>query len=141
MFKKLIGNSRLPLKICAATVCSAIAFKNFVYSHEHVTLHSAAGYNYCRKFYPASSEYPDIGKHRNIMARNLTKSVYAKLRDLRTSNGFNIDDAIQTGSYLFNIHGNTIQLKFSFILGVDNIGNYSFTGIVAGDEESYNVTY
>ena len=101
MFKKLIGNLRLPLKFCAATVCTTIAYNNFVYSNEHVTLHAASGYNYCRKFYPASSEYPDISKHRNIMARNLTKSTYAKLRDLRTRNGFNIDDAIQTGSFLF----------------------------------------
>ncbi len=45
--------------------------------------------------------------------------LYAKLRDLRTPNGFTIDDVIQTG--------------------VDNVGKFSTTGCVAGDEESYKV--
>ncbi len=53
------------------------------------------------------------------MARNLSLNLYARLRDLRTPNGFTLDDAIQTG--------------------VDNIGKFTYTGIVAGDEESYEV--
>ena len=81
----------------------------------------AAGYNYSRRYYPASSEYPELKRNRNIMARNLTPQLYAKLRDLRTPNGFTVDDAIQTG--------------------VDNIGKFSLTGIVAGDEESYQVRF
>jgi creatine kinase len=116
MFKN-IYKLKLPLKFCAATVCSAIAYKNFAHSNLDLTTHHAA--NYCRKFYPASSEYPDITRHRSIMARNLTLGMYAKLRDLRTRNGFNIDEAIQTG--------------------VDNVGTFSLTGCVAGDEETYEI--
>ena len=98
MFKNIMGNLRFPLKFCAATVCSTIVYTNFTDSNrQEITSQAASGYNYCRKFYPASSEYPELTKHRSIMARNLTKNLYAKLRDLRTRNGFNIDEAIQTG--------------------------------------------
>ena len=77
--------------------------------------------NYSRRLYPASAEFPHLKKHRNMMARCLTSDLYARLRDLSTKNGFTIDDAIQTG--------------------VDNVGLYSFTGLVAGDEDSYLVVY
>ena len=115
MYRNLI--KKFPMKLCAASVCGAVVLKSFVESNRETTL--TAGYNYSRKFYPASSEYPDLSRNRSIMARNLTQGLYAKLRDQRTRLGFNIDDAIQTG--------------------VDNIGTFSFTGIVAGDEETYEV--
>ncbi len=117
MYTKFI--KKLPIKLCAAVVCSAVAFKNFKEAQPNE--HHAIGYNYSKRFYPASSEYPDLTKNRSIMARNLSQELYAKLRDLRTPNGFNIDDAIQTG--------------------VDNIGTFSFTGLFAGDEETYEVIY
>ena len=113
MYKKAFGNLRLPLKLCAATVCSTIVYNNIAYSNESVTSHVASGFNYCRKFYPASSEYPELAKHRNIMARNLTKDTYAKLRDLRTRNGFNIDDAIQTGLISFTSKYNDAEKSIS----------------------------
>jgi len=72
--------------------------------------------------YPASANYPDLTKHNNHMADQLTPSLYAKLRDKATSNGFTLDQCIQTG--------------------VDNPGNKFYgkkTGLVAGDEESYEV--
>ena len=117
MYKNLI--QKIPIKLCAAVVCSAVVFKNF--KETQPIEHHATGYNYSRRYYPASSEYPDLTKNRSIMARNLTQNLYAKLRDLRTPNGFNVDNAIQTG--------------------VDNIGSFSYTGIVAGDEETYEVIY
>lgn len=56
-------------------------------------------------------------KHRSLMAKHLTKELYEELKDLTTSKGFTLDQAIQTG--VDNAH-----------LGV---------GIVAGDEECYDV--
>nr|CCA27873.1 creatine kinase putative [Albugo laibachii Nc14] len=56
-------------------------------------------------------------KHRSLMAKHLTKELYEELKDLSTSKGFTLDQAIQTG--VDNAH-----------LGV---------GIVAGDEECYEV--
>ena len=113
MYKKIL--SKFPLKTCAVLVGGAAGFE--IYNELNSKPHFA--FNYSRRFYPASAEYPDIARHKNIMARNLSKSLYAKMRDLRTSNGFSIDDAIQTG--------------------VDNPGRLSSTGVVAGDEETYKV--
>jgi creatine kinase len=95
--------------------CGTVVYHNFT-SIELKPL-QAAGINTSRKYYPASAEYPDLTKNRSIMARHMTKQLYAQLRDQFTPNGFTIDDAIQTG--------------------VDNVGKFSFTGIVAGDEQSY----
>lgn len=55
------------------------------------------------------------------MASNLTPAVYAALCDRSTPNGFTLDQAIQTG--------------------VDNPGHpfIKTVGLVAGDEESYEV--
>uniref|UniRef100_A0A3B1INJ5 Creatine kinase U-type, mitochondrial n=1 Tax=Astyanax mexicanus TaxID=7994 RepID=A0A3B1INJ5_ASTMX len=74
-----------------------------------------------RRVYPASAEYPDLRKHNNCMASHLTPAVYAKLCDKATPNGYTLDQAIQTG--------------------VDNPGHpfIKTVGMVAGDEESYEV--
>ncbi|KAG7221121.1 hypothetical protein INR49_017562 [Caranx melampygus] len=74
-----------------------------------------------RRRYPASAEYPDLRKHNNCMASNLTPAIYAKLCDKATPNGYTLDEAIQTG--------------------VDNPGHpfIKTVGMVAGDEESYEV--
>ncbi|XP_051898700.1 creatine kinase U-type, mitochondrial-like [Pristis pectinata] len=76
-----------------------------------------------RKLYPASADYPDLRKHNNCMSSCLTPGIYARLRDKTTPSGWTLDQCIQTG--------------------VDNPGHeHSFTksiGIVAGDEESYEV--
>uniref|UniRef100_A0A8C6LWY1 Creatine kinase U-type, mitochondrial n=1 Tax=Nothobranchius furzeri TaxID=105023 RepID=A0A8C6LWY1_NOTFU len=67
------------------------------------------------------SEYPDLRQHNNCMASNLTPAIYAKLCDKTTPNGYTLDQAIQTG--------------------VDNPGHpfIKTVGMVAGDEESYEV--
>ena len=114
MYKNLL--KKFPIKLFATLTCGAVVYNNF--QESNLKPHYA-GYNYSRRFYPASAEYPEMTKHKNMMARNLSLNLYAKLRDLRTPNGYTIDDAIQTG--------------------VDNPGKFSQTGIVAGDEESYQV--
>lgn len=97
MFKRIFLSRKTSIGLCAAIVAgSTLAYKNVL--SDTAPGHLAAGYNYSRRFYPATAEYPDVSKNRNIMARNLTKQMYARLRDLRTSNGFTIDDAIQTGT-------------------------------------------
>ncbi|XP_061414459.1 creatine kinase U-type, mitochondrial-like [Lethenteron reissneri] len=80
-----------------------------------------AAMNTGRRFYPASAEYPDLRKHNNCMASSLTPAVYARLYDKATPGGFTLDQCIQTG--------------------VDNAGHpfIKTVGMVAGDEESYEV--
>ncbi|KAK3514632.1 hypothetical protein QTP70_021548 [Hemibagrus guttatus] len=73
------------------------------------------------KLYPASSDYPDLRKHNNCMASAMTPAIYARLRDKITPNNWTLDQCIQTG--------------------VDNPGHpfIKTVGMVAGDEESYEV--
>uniref|UniRef100_A0A3Q3KFC5 Creatine kinase S-type, mitochondrial n=1 Tax=Monopterus albus TaxID=43700 RepID=A0A3Q3KFC5_MONAL len=74
-----------------------------------------------RKFYPPNADYPDLLKHNNCMAAALTPTIYAHLRDKTTPNNWTLDQCIQTG--------------------VDNPGHpfIKIVGMVAGDEESYEV--
>lgn len=74
-------------------------------------------------FFLFSADYPDLRKHNNCMAECLTPAIYAKLRDKMTPNGYTLDQCIQTG--------------------VDNPGHpfIKTVGMVAGDEESYEVKY
>ncbi|XP_028852804.1 creatine kinase S-type, mitochondrial isoform X1 [Denticeps clupeoides] len=74
-----------------------------------------------KKMYPPSADYPDLRKHNNCMASALTPSIYARLRDKLTPNNWSLDQCIQTG--------------------VDNPGHpfIKTVGMVAGDEESYEV--
>ncbi|KAJ7987061.1 hypothetical protein DPEC_G00334850 [Dallia pectoralis] len=74
-----------------------------------------------RKLYPPSADFPDLRKHNNCMAHALTPAIYAKLRDKVTPNNWTLDQCIQTG--------------------VDNPGHpfIKTVGMVAGDEESYEV--
>ena len=67
------------------------------------------------------NNFPDIRQHNNLMAKHLTPKLYEKLQNQATSSGFTLDQAIQTG--------------------VDNPGHpfISTVGIVAGDEESYDL--
>uniref|UniRef100_A0A6Q2XQA2 Creatine kinase S-type, mitochondrial n=1 Tax=Esox lucius TaxID=8010 RepID=A0A6Q2XQA2_ESOLU len=75
-----------------------------------------------RKLYPPSADFPDLRKHNNCMAHALTPAIYAKLRDKVTPNNWTLDQCIQTG--------------------VDNPGHpfIKTVGMVAGDEESYEVS-
>lgn len=68
-----------------------------------------------------SADYPDLRKHNNCMAAALTPTIYARLRDKTTPKDWTLDQCIQTG--------------------VDNPGHpfIKTVGIVAGDEESYEV--
>lgn len=110
---------RVPLKLAAAALAGTLTYKNFTENNPTLKPLYALSPNYSRKFYPASAEYPDVTKNRNIMSRSLSHQLYARLRDLRTPNGFTVDDAIQTG--------------------VDNSGQFSTTGCIAGDEETYQL--
>ncbi|XDA77159.1 hypothetical protein R6Z07F_007302 [Ovis aries] len=73
------------------------------------------------RLFPPSADYPDLRKHNNCMAECLTPAIYAKLRNKVTPNGYTLDQCIQTG--------------------VDNPGHpfIKTVGMVAGDEESYEV--
>ncbi|XP_052411446.1 creatine kinase S-type, mitochondrial isoform X2 [Carassius gibelio] len=74
-----------------------------------------------KKLYPPSADYPDLRKHNNCMASVLTPAIYGQLRDKLTPNNWSLDQCIQTG--------------------VDNPGHpfIKTVGMVAGDEESYEV--
>ncbi|XP_076587914.1 creatine kinase U-type, mitochondrial-like isoform X2 [Chaetodon auriga] len=74
-----------------------------------------------RRLYPPSADFPDLRKHNNCMASALTPTIYGHLRDKTTSSNWTIDQCIQTG--------------------VDNPGHpfIKTVGMVAGDEESYEV--
>uniref|UniRef100_A0A3P8TRY3 Creatine kinase S-type, mitochondrial n=1 Tax=Amphiprion percula TaxID=161767 RepID=A0A3P8TRY3_AMPPE len=74
-----------------------------------------------RRLYPASADFPDLRKHNNCMAAALTPTIYARLRDKATPSNWTLDQCIQTG--------------------VDNPGHpfIKTVGMVAGDEESYEV--
>jgi len=89
------------------------------YSYSKVACNSQLRTAY-QKFMPMM-DCPDLSKHNNCMANVLTPNLYAKLRDRVTKNGYTLDQAIQTG--------------------VDNPGHpfIKTVGIVAGDEESYEV--
>ncbi|CAB4011137.1 creatine kinase M-type-like, partial [Paramuricea clavata] len=67
------------------------------------------------------SNFPDLSKHNNWMAKCLTPAVYQRLCNKSTPGGYTLDECIQTG--------------------VDNPGHPFITivGCVAGDEESYEV--
>ncbi|KAK3749053.1 hypothetical protein QZH41_019185 [Actinostola sp. cb2023] len=69
----------------------------------------------------ALSNYPSLWNHSNLMAKNLTPDIYARLVNVKTRSGFSLDQAIQPG--------------------IDNPyhPHICITGIVAGDEESYQV--
>jgi creatine kinase len=111
--------SKTSAQLTATVAVGAVVYKNFTHSNPSAHAHLAVGSNSSRRFYPASAEYPDCKRNRNIMSRSLTEQVYARLRDLRTPNGFTIDDAIQPG--------------------VDNSAHFSSPGCVAGDEETYQL--
>lgn len=71
--------------------------------------------------FASKDDFPDLSKHNNCLANHLSKGIYEKLRPLSTKTGYTLDQAIQTG--------------------VDNPGHpfISTVGVVAGDEESYEV--
>ncbi|TSM85997.1 Creatine kinase S-type, mitochondrial [Bagarius yarrelli] len=74
-----------------------------------------------KKLYPPSADFPDLRQHNNCMASSLTPAIYARLRDKATPGNWTLDQCIQTG--------------------VDNPGHpfIKTVGMVAGDEESYEV--
>ena len=74
-----------------------------------------------QKFANMLTNYPNLSKHNNHMAKCMNPDIFIKLAPLKTPNGFTLDRAIQTG--------------------VDNPGHpfIMTVGMVAGDEESYQV--
>ncbi|KAK5901805.1 hypothetical protein CesoFtcFv8_007128 [Champsocephalus esox] len=103
-------------KIGLLSALGGSATAGFLLHREHVGAGAPV-----RRSYPASAEYPDLRKHNNCMASHLTPAIYAKLVDKATPNGYTLDLAIQTG--------------------VDNPGHpfIKTVGMVAGDEESYEI--
>ncbi|XP_078487603.1 creatine kinase M-type-like [Ciona intestinalis] len=69
----------------------------------------------------ATSNFPDLSKHNNHMAKCLTEKLYNELCNKTTKGGVTLDECIQTG--------------------VDNPGHpfIMTVGAVAGDEETYEV--
>ena len=47
--------------------------------------------------FPPEKDYPDFTEHTSYMAKHLSKELYVKLRDVKTSSGCTIDKCIQTG--------------------------------------------
>ncbi|XP_056307501.1 creatine kinase, mitochondrial 1 [Danio aesculapii] len=110
----LSGNRKVGILSLVGAGSLTVGF--FLNREQHVSAGSSV-----RRIYPPSAEYPDLRKHNNCMASHLTPAVYAKLCDKSTPNGYTLDEAIQTG--------------------VDNPGHpfIKTVGMVAGDEESYEV--
>jgi len=72
--------------------------------------------------FAAKDNFPELSKHNNVMADQLTPELYAKYWDKVTPNGVTFDKCIQTG--------------------VDNPGNKFYgkkTGCIFGDENSYEM--
>nr|BAE16971.1 mitochondrial creatine kinase [Siphonosoma cumanense] len=112
--------STLARRASALVAAGAGASAVLVYSYQN-TQHARLGTTNVHLRYPASANYPDLANHNNCMAETLTPEIYSKLRDKVTPNGWTLDQCIQTG--------------------VDNPGHpfIKTVGIVAGDEESYEV--
>ncbi|XP_061428223.1 creatine kinase U-type, mitochondrial-like [Lethenteron reissneri] len=113
-FTRLISAKRATMVVAAGSVTAALLMN----SNGDVAADSSGSR---RKLFPPSSDYPDLRKHNNCMAHKLTPALYALLRDKTTPSGFTVDQCIQTG--------------------VDNPGHpfIKTVGMVAGDEESYEV--
>nr|ABH10978.1 mitochondrial creatine kinase [Suberites ficus] len=107
-------------KTLAAAVVGGAAIAGAYYYGGGTTLHAGAAPG-AYKLFPAKADYPDLKKHNNVMASHLTPEIYAKLREKTTPGGWTLDECIQTG--------------------VDNPGHpfIKTVGMVAGDEESYEV--
>ncbi|KAJ6669793.1 hypothetical protein lerEdw1_000342 [Lerista edwardsae] len=114
-FSRLLAGRRTAFLI--ATVSSGALTTGYLLNQQNV---KAGSFNR-QKLFPPSADYPDLRKHNNCMAECLTPAIYAKLRDKMTPNGYTLDQCIQTG--------------------VDNPGHpfIKTVGMVAGDEESYEV--
>ncbi|KAJ8249476.1 hypothetical protein GJAV_G00235860 [Gymnothorax javanicus] len=114
IFNKILYSIKR-VKFLSLTLAGTLTTGLLLY-REHVSAGSVV-----RRTYPPSAEFPDLRKHYSYMASHLTPALYAKLCDKVTPNGFTLDQAIQTG--------------------VDNPGEPSVesVGMVAGDEESYEV--
>ncbi|XP_024072990.1 creatine kinase S-type, mitochondrial isoform X1 [Terrapene carolina triunguis] len=114
-FSRLLAGRRTA--VLFATVSTGALTTGYLLNHQNVR----AGSHERRKLFPPSADYPDLRKHNNCMAECLSPAIYAKLRDKMTPNGYTLDQCIQTG--------------------VDNPGHpfIKTVGMVAGDEESYEV--
>lgn len=110
---------RTPWKIfgAASALATGTGFAYHQMRRPQAALEAAAQGNR----YPPSAEYPDLAGHHNVLANHLTPGVYSELSSRTTPNGVTLDKCIQTG--------------------VDNPGHPFITtvGLVAGDEESYQV--
>ncbi|CAF4202753.1 unnamed protein product, partial [Rotaria sp. Silwood2] len=121
-FRSLLyfGTNQQKWKLTVLVSSVGLSTAGFLW-HRHQHHHYASSYSLHLKRYSASAEYPQLTKHANLMARQLTPQMYAKLRDRITPSGYTIDDVIQ--------------------VGVDNPGTpiRQYFGVSAGDEESYKM--
>nr|BDA39160.1 mitochondrial creatine kinase [Thoracophelia sp. 1 KU-2021] len=113
----MFAKTAMKLAGAAAGLVAAAGAATFGYGAQSARNWQSTGH---LKF-PASANFPNLKGHNNTMAECLTPTIYAELRDKVTPNGVTLDQCIQTG--------------------VDNPGHpyISTCGIVAGDEESYEV--
>ncbi|CAF1010774.1 unnamed protein product [Adineta steineri] len=111
------GNNQQKWKLAAIVSSVGLTTAGYLWHNQHY----ASSYSLHLKRYSASAEYPQLSKHSNLMARQLTPQMYAKLRDRITPSGYTIDDVIQ--------------------VGVDNPGvpSRQYFGVSAGDEETYKM--
>ncbi|CAF1471136.1 unnamed protein product [Rotaria sordida] len=119
-FRSLLhfGTNQQKWKLTLLVSSVGLSTAGFLWHHHY---HYANSYSLHLKRYSASAEYPQLTKHANLMASQLTLQMYAKLRDRITPSGYTIDDVIQ--------------------VGVDNPGSQTrqYFGVSAGDEESYKM--
>jgi len=116
MFKSIFR--QVPLRLCATVACATLACNSFLHENEATKpLSAKSSVNINTKYYPASAEFPNLKLNRNILSRQLTEALYAKLRERTSLNGYTLDSLIQ--------------------VGVDNIGKRTSVGVLAGDEDSY----
>ena len=81
--------------------------------------------------YNAGDHYPDLKRHKHILAKVLSQELYAKLKDRKTSSGYSADHLIQVGVDAPSAAAGKVNPHTTYLLGC--------TGVLAGDEDSYEV--
>jgi creatine kinase len=117
ILRGMLKPSKVGYTIGALTFGTLFVYNNHKAFDDTLQLQAKQVTNLSKTNHPTSNEYPNLETNKNIMSRCLNREIYAKLRHKQTSQGFTLDQAIQTG--------------------VDNSGVLSFSGCIAGDEETY----
>ena len=86
---------------------------------------------HCRIKRPMSS-YPNLRDNTTIMGRLLTPEIFSRVKDKRTSTGYDIDKLIESGVFY---HSTTNQ----HIMSARESLMENSTGLLSGDEECYDL--